>query len=121
MVTKFVILFLFILSVLALLVAFGLKLAWHFRFLRVQSKKPEGEITDFFTRNFTSKGDDERWKKAWFIFPLLFGVEEEETDKPEILLLKRRIRKHNLAIYVILIIAMLLTVYASKAFPQGIF
>lgn len=121
MATKFIILFLFILSVLALLAAYGLKLAWHFRFLRAESKRPEGELTDFFTRTFLSKGDAERWKKAWLIYPLLFGVEEEEADKPEILVIKRRIRKQNLIIYVVLIVAMLLTVYASKAFPQGIF
>lgn len=74
---------------------------------------------DFFLRNFINKGDNERWKKAFMLFPLLYSI---VLDEPTIALneMKQRVKKLNVVIYVVLIVALLVVVYASKAFPEGI-
>ena len=119
MVAQFIIIFLFILSVLAILVLYAIKLAYHFLYLRLKDKKRVGELGDFFLRNFINKGDNERWKNAFMLFPLLYSI---ALDEPTTALneMKQRIKKINVFIYVVLIVALLVVVYASKAFPEGI-
>ncbi len=120
MALKITLLFLFILSIASLLVLYAFKMAIHFKFLRLKDRKKVGATSDFFYRAFNDKKDAERWKKAWMIFPLMFAVvlEEERTELNGLL---KEIKKINFAIYSVLIVAMLVTVYAAKAFPEGIF
>lgn len=120
MAVKFFILFLFIISVAAILVLYALKMAYNFLYLRLRDKKKPGAIGDFFTRNFIHKGDDMRWQKAFFALPLMFGIVLEDESQP-IQDIKRIIKRLHMAIYSVLIVAMLLAIYASKAYPEGLF
>lgn len=121
MLGRTLILFLFILAIIILLGLYLYKTSAHFRYLRIKAGKSPGSWADFIKRNFIFKNDDQRWKEAWLIFPLLFGVEVEDTDKPAEIDVKSVIRQANILIYLALIVAMILVVYASKAYPEGIF
>ena len=122
MAAKIVLLFLFIVSVAALIVLYALKLALHFQFLRVRDRKDPGAVSDFFYRHFVHKKDDARWKEAWMLYPLMFPVTiDEEEDKAPVIAMKKKIKRMNVNIYSALIIAMLVVVYAAKAFPEGLF
>ena len=121
MAAKIVLLFLFFVSVAALVGLYAYKLALHFQFLRLRDKRKPGEISDFFYRHFADKKDPERWKEAWMLYPLMFPVAIEEDDKDHIVQIKQRIKRMNVNIYIALIIAMLVVVYSAKAFPEGLF
>lgn len=121
MATKIILLFLFIVSIAALVVLYAYKLALHFQFLRLRDKRQVGELSDFFYRHFINKKDAERWKQAWMLYPLMFPVIMEEDDKQEVVQMKQRIKRMNVKIYMVLIVAMLVVVYAAKAFPEGLF
>jgi hypothetical protein len=120
MIAQFLVIFLFILSVGALFALYAIKIAQHFRFLRLKDGKKPGTIGDFFTRNFKDKKDAERWKQSFLMFPLLFAIVLDEP-REELNVLKAQIKKLNVSIYAVLALAMLVVVYASKAFPQGVF
>lgn len=120
MAAQFIVLFLFSISIMAMLVLYSIKLAHHFKYLRVKDKKKNGQFSDFYYRNFIDKKDSQRWKDAWLLFPLMYGIEvDDESDALNAI--KKQIKKVNLAIYGVLIVALLVTVYAAKAFPEGIF
>ena len=89
-------------------------------YLRLKDRKKPGSLGDFFSRNFINAGDDQRWNEAFMALPLLFGITLDEPNE-SLNEVKRVIKKLHLAIYSVLIVAMLLGVYASKAFPEGIF
>lgn len=89
-------------------------------YLKVRDLKKAGSLGDFFSRNFINKGDDQRWNEAFLALPLMFGITLDETNE-EVNAIKRVIKKLHLAIYSVLIVAMLLGIYASKAYPEGLF
>lgn len=120
MATKFFVLFIFIVSVVALLALYLIKIAFNFMYLRLRDKKAAGSLGDFFSRKFIHKGDDQRWRDAFLALPLLFGIEIDEDDDA-VNTIKHTIKKVHVAIYSVLIMAMLVGVYASKAYPEGIF
>ena len=120
MATKFIILFLFIVAVAALIVLYAIKIGYNFMYLRLRDRKKVGSLGDFFSRNFINAGDDQRWNEAFMALPLLFGITLDEPNQ-SLNDIKRVIKKLHMAIYSVLIVAMLLGVYASKAFPEGIF
>jgi len=119
MALKVIIIFLFLISVMGILALYALKLSYHFIYLRGKSKKKIGVNTDFFSRNFINKEDAKFWKEAWLLYPLLYPIELDETLE-ELNMLKQKVKHLHIAIYVLLIIAMLTVVYAAKAFPEGI-
>ena len=120
MVTKAILVFLFIVSVSGIIFLYAVKLAYHFQYLRVKDKKNPGSTTDFFYRHFTDKKDGERWKEAWLKFPLLYPVVLDD-ERQELNDIKKGIKRINMAIYVALIVAFLVVFYTAKAFPQGIY
>ncbi len=119
MLAKFLIIFLFIISVSAILVLYAIKIAHHFRYQRLRDRKKPGTIGDFFSRNFIDKKDPERWKQAFLMFPLLYAIALDEPTE-ELNQIKRQIKNMNVTIYAVLAVAMLVVIYASKAFPEGI-
>lgn len=120
MAAKVIILFLFIMSIATLVLVYAAKLAHHFRYLRAKDKKKPGSTLDFYYRNFVDKKDKERWKKAWMLFPLMFAIVLDDEHE-ELNTIKSQIKRLNMIIYVVLIVALLVGVYAAKAFPEGIF
>lgn len=120
MIAQFIVIFLFIVSVGAILALYAIKIAHHFRYLRLRDRKKPGSIGDFFSRNFNDKKDPERWKQSFLMFPLLYAIALDETTE-ELNAIKAQIKKLNVSIYAVLALAMLVVVYASKAFPEGVF
>lgn len=114
-------LFLIVFFLLILIGLYLYKISAHFRYLRLKSVRKPGSWFDFIQRNFTFENDSKNWKDAWLIFPLLFGVDVDESDKPDIVAIKSTIRQANILIYLALIICLLLMIYTSKAYPNGLF
>jgi len=119
MAAKIIIIFLFIISVAAILVLYAYKLAFHFMYTRLKDRKKAGSTADFFYRNFNDTKDSDRWKQAWMLFPLLFPVvfDDERLDLNDV---KYKIKKLNMAIYAGLSLALIVVFYAAQAFPEGI-
>ncbi len=120
MAIKVIIIALFLVSVVGILALYAIKVAHHFQYLRLSNKKNPGAISDFFSRNFSNKGDAQYWKEAFWIFPLLYAIVLDEPTEA-MNNLKRKIKRLNVAIYMVLMVALLIVVYAAKAFPEGIF
>lgn len=120
MLGKFLVLFGFVVALLALLVLYALKVAHNFVYLRLRDKKQSGRFADFFNRNFSQKGDEKRWNEAFLALPLFYAISFEDESKGAHAILAT-IKKIHLAIYSVLIFALLLSVYASKAYPEGVF
>lgn len=59
-------------------------------------------------------------KEALMLFPLLFPI-ELENEKEELENIKKRIKKLHISLYFIIIVIMLIGVYTSKAYPNGMF
>lgn len=119
MALKVIIIFLFIVSVMGILALYALKISHHFVFLRLRAKKKPGTINDFFSRNFINKGDAQFWKDAFLLFPLLYAIVLDEPTEA-LNSIKRKIKRLHIAIYALLMVALLTVVYAAKAFPEGI-
>jgi hypothetical protein len=120
MAIKVIIIALFLVSVVGILALYAFKVAYHFQYVRLKNRKNQGVLSDFFSRNFSNKGDAQYWKEAFWIFPLLYAI---VLDEPTEALnnIKRKIKRLNVAIYLVLMVALLIVVYAAKAFPEGIF
>lgn len=119
MIAQVLIIFIFIISLAAIFALYAFKLAFHFMYLRVKDKKKAGTSSDFFYRDFKDKSDAERWKEAWMLFPLLFPIVLDD-DKEELNTIKARIKRLNVAIYSVLIVALLDVFVAAQFFPEGI-
>ena len=120
MALKVIIIFLFVVSVMGILALYALKVSYHFVFLRLRAKKKPGTTSDFFSRNFINKDDAQYWKDAFLLFPLLYAI---VFDEPTEALndIKRKVKRLHIAIYALLMVALLTVVYAAKAFPEGVF
>ena len=120
MITKFVILFLAIISVLAILTVYALKIAHQYQYLRLQAGLKK---TDFFEALSLSLKDEKSKKlrnRAIMLFPMFFPIvldEKKETLND----IKRSIKKLHIIIYILLMVIILVGVYASKIYPNGMF
>jgi hypothetical protein len=119
MVAQIIVIFLFIISLAAIFILYAYKLALHFMYLRVKNKKKPGSTSDFFYRDFKDKKDSERWKEAWMLFPLLFPIALDDEIE-ELNAIKSRVKRLNVAIYSVLIVALIVVFYAAQFFPEGI-
>ncbi len=119
MAAKIIIIFLFIVSLVAIVILYAYKLALHFMYLRLHDKKKPGSTTDFFYRVFTDKKDAQRWKEAWMLFPLMFPIVLDD-EREELNAIKRQVKRLNVAIYAVLIVALLVVFTAAQFFPEGI-
>lgn len=120
MLTKFVVLFLFIVGIIGLLVLYFIKVGIQLQLINRENKKPAGRILDLTSFSFK----DEKAKKlriqALLRYPLMFPVDMDEADPEDIRRLKKQIKNANIVIYLILMMMILLVVYADKAYPQGL-
>ncbi|KAB2814884.1 hypothetical protein [Phaeocystidibacter luteus] len=121
MLTKFVVLFLFILGIIGLLAIYVVKVGIQLQLIRRENKKPEGRIIDLFLFDTSNQAERKMRWEALLRYPLLFPIVIEEDEKPEILALKRKIKRANIGLYLLLIGMLLLVTYTAKAFPEGLF
>ncbi len=121
MLTKFVVLFLFVLGIIALIALYIIKVGTHLQLINVENGKEPGRVIDLFFFNFSDASAKADRTKALLRYPLLFPVEMEEDEPKEVLEIKQRIKKINIAVYAVLIVMFLLVTYSSKAYPEGLF
>lgn len=118
MISKFLILFTFIIAIFGLLLLFFLKTGTQLQYLRVKKGKKKGEWTDVF--QFFSREDKELRNASFMLFPLLFPIELNEK-KEELNDLKRRVKKINIGLYLCIMVIFALGAYTSIKYPEGLF
>lgn len=121
MLTKFVVLFLFILGILGLLALYVVKVGMHLQLIRRENKKPAGRIVDLFFFDFKDEDERAMRSEALMRYPILFPVEIEEDEAEELVEQKKKIKRMNIAVYFVLIVLFLLVTYTAKTYPEGLF
>ena len=108
----------FIVSAIALFVLYYFKVYWHFRLILEQEKKgqksEEAQPLDLIIFHWNDPAERNLRLKALWMYPLLFPVEIDQSDRGEILQLKKTIKRWNIALYLTLIALFLSYFYISK-------
>lgn len=121
MLTKFVVLFLFLIGILALLVMYIIKVGTHLQLINIERGKDRGRVIDLFFFRFSDEEERAKRGQALLRYPLLFPIVFEEDETDEVTEIKRKIKKLNIGLYFVLIALILLVTYTAKAFPEGLF
>ena len=120
MITKFVILFLGISSILALIGVYALKIAYQYQYLRLQAGLKKTDLFEALSFSLSDVKSKKLRNQAIMLYPMFFPIILDE--KKEILNdLKRSIKKLHIIIYILLMVVILVGVYASKVYPNGMF
>ena len=115
--------FLLISSVLVLLATLSvylLKAGRQLQYLRVKKKQKPGFVRDFWKFDFKNTQERSLRLQALLLYPLLFPVVIEDSDKQEVKDIKLKIKDLNIVLYFLIIFIILIGVYASKTYPEGI-
>jgi hypothetical protein len=120
MLIKFVIVFLLIICVSALPVLFFIKAGLQLQYQNIKSKKPEGNLLDFWVFDWKSSEAREQRVDAFLLFPIFFPIDLEESNN-RLVEIKHQIRTVHLVFYALMIILILLGSYISRAYPEGFF
>lgn len=121
MLTQFLVLFLFLMGILALLTLYFIKVGLQLMLIRNESNQSEGRVLDFISFDFGNADERKLRMQAFLRYPLMFPVDIDDADSERIRVLKRQIKNVNIAIYGVLMLMILLVVYAGKAYPEGLF
>lgn len=121
MIGQFIGYFLFIVTTMALFVLYYLKVYWHYRLILTEEKRlkkvDSSQPLDLIL--FDWKDPEERALriKALWMYPLLFPVEIDESDRDDVKELKKVIKRWNIALYLNMIALFLSYFYISKTAP----
>ncbi|MFN3951700.1 MAG: hypothetical protein ACK4KT_04755 [Thermaurantimonas sp.] len=118
MINQFLGYFFFIVSTFALFVFYFIKVYWHYKLILVQEKKGQkseaAQPLDLILFNWRAPDERSLRLKALWMYPLLFPVEIDPSDRDEVLRLKKIIKRWNIALYLNLIALFLSYIYISK-------
>jgi len=109
-----------ILVIVATFLIYLLKAGRQLQYLRIKKKKKPGLVSDFWKFDFKNAQERSLRLQALLLYPLLFPVVIEESDKQEVKDIKLKIKDLNIVLYFLIILIILLGVYASKTYPEGI-
>ncbi len=118
MVATFFILFLFIVSVGALLGLFFYKAGVQMQYLKIKNRKKPGLWTDVF--QFTDKKDKEERNASFMLFPLLFPVVLDEKSE-KLNKIKAKVKRIHIFMYLCIMMIFGLGAYTSVYYPEGLF
>ena len=106
-----------ILNSAAMLSLFVRKSGLQLQYLRIQKRKAPGKIIDFVSFNWQDADQRTMRLKAFLLFPMLYPVliDEEEED---LNLIKEKVKRSHVDIYLSLILFIILAVYSEKVFPS---
>ena len=117
---KFLLIFGAITSILVILGLYALKIAYQYQYLRLKNKLKRTDIFEALSFSLKSDRDKKLRNEAIMLFPMFFPIELDDT-KEEMLDIKKTLKKLHIYIYISLMAIMLIGVYTSKVFPNGIF
>ncbi|MDX5326417.1 MAG: hypothetical protein LPK80_09160 [Bacteroidota bacterium] len=118
MIVKFILVFLFSVLVPFLVLLFIWKVGKQFQFLVLKNEGRHCQWTEVF--RFSDSERNPLRQQAFMLFPLMFPVILDE-DNDALNKIKGRVKQIHISIYFVLIILLLTSIYASKAYPEGIF
>lgn len=119
MFAQFVFVFISIILMVGILGLFILKAGLQLQFLRIESKKDKGSITDILMFDFSDKKERaERWQ-AFLLFPLMYPIVYHEDEAEELVAIKRKVKRINIGIYFVIMVLIVLGVYSQKLFPAN--
>ena len=117
---KFILIFGAIVSVMSVFGLYALKVAIQYQYLRLKKGLKRTDLFEAWSMSLSKEDDKKRRSEAVMLFPMFFPIELDE-QKEELLSIKKTIKKIHILIYFSIMAIMLIGVYASKAFPNGIF
>lgn len=120
MIIKITIVILSILSLAGLVLLYGKKIVIQYQYLRLKNRLKPSAAWDVFAFKMKTEKESQLRNQAWMLYPLMFPV-EMETEKEDLENLKGKVKKIHIALYVLLMVVILLGVYTSKAYPNGMF
>jgi hypothetical protein len=119
MLIQFVYVFVVVALMLVMLGLFVYKAGLQLQYLRLQSKKPAGSVSDIIQFDYSNASERKSRLQAFLLFPLMYPIDIEEDEAEELKKLKLRIKKIHIGIYSLLILVIILAVYSEKVFPQS--
>ena len=117
---KFFLIFGALASILTILGLYALKIAFQYQYLRLKNKLKRTDLFEALSFSLKSDRDKKLRSQAIMLFPMFFPIDLDDK-KEDMLDLKRTIKKLHIYIYLALMAIMLIGVYTSKMYPNGIF
>lgn len=117
---KFFLIFGALASILIILGLYALKIAYQYQYLRLENKLKRTDLFEAWSLSLKSERDKKLRNQAVMLFPMFFPIDLDDTNE-SMLEIKRILKKLHIYIYIALMAVMLIGVYTSKAFPNGIF
>jgi hypothetical protein len=119
-VVKFFLIFGALASILIILGLYALKIAYQYQYLRLKNRLKKTDLFEAWSLTLKSDRDKKLRNQAVMLFPMFFPIDLDDTNE-SMLDIKRTLKKLHIYIYIALMGIMLIGVYTSKAYPNGIF
>lgn len=103
---------------LLILLLFTIKAGFQLQYLRLKSRKKEGNLWDILKFNSGTANDKKMRWEAFMLFPMLYPIVLDEK-KEELNALKKRVKRIHIGIYFILILLIVMAIYSEKVFPAA--
>ena len=117
---KFFLIFGALASILTILGLYALKVAYQYQYLRLKNKLKRSDLFEAWSLSLKSERDKKLRNQAIMLYPMFFPIDLDDTNE-DMLEIKRTLKKLHIYIYIALMMVMLIGVYTSKAYPNGIF
>lgn len=117
---QFLIIFGALVSILSILALYALKVAYQYQYLRLKNDLKRSDLFEAWSLSLSDERKKKLRNEAIMLYPLFFPIVLDDT-KEEMLQIKRTIKRLHIFIYIALMAIMLIGVYTSKAYPNGIF
>ncbi len=117
---KFFLIFGALASILIILGLYALKIAYQYQYLRLKNRLKRTDLFEAWSLSLKLDRDKKLRNQAIMLFPMFFPIDLDDTNEA-MLDIKRTLKKLHIYIYIALMAIMLIGVYTSKAYPNGIF
>jgi len=105
---------------LAIITVYALKIAYQYQFLHLKNGRKKPDLFEALSLTLKDPKSRKLRNQAIMLYPMFFPIILDEK-KEELNDIKRSIKKLHIIIYVLLMVIILVGVYASKVYPNGMF
>ncbi len=105
---------------MSIISVYALKIAYQYQYLRLKAGLKKPDLFEAWSLSLKDKRDKKLRNQAIMLYPMFFPIILDEK-KEALNNIKRNIKKLHIIIYVLLMVIILVGVYASKTYPNGMF
>ena len=99
---------------------YAIKIAWQYQYFRMKENLKKADFFEAWNIKMKNERDRKLRYKSIMAFPLMFPM-EMENEKYDLEEIKKRIKRIHIGLYILIMVIMILGIYSSKAYPNGIF